>query len=97
MTREEVLALLAREREGLVRDFGVTQLSLFGSAARNALTPASDIDVLVDFDGPATFDRYFGVKDRLESVFGRNVDVVTLRGLKPRARRQVESELLRVA
>ena len=70
---------------------------LFGSAARDQLRPDSDIDVLVDFDGPATFDRYFGLKDRLEQAFGRPVDLVTSRGLKPRARAQVEREMVRVA
>ena len=91
------MALLGQQREALQRDFGVARLALFGSAARDELRPESDIDVLVDFDGPATFERYFGLKDRLEQALGRPVDLVTSRGLKPRARAQVERDLVRVA
>jgi predicted nucleotidyltransferase len=77
--------------------FGVTRLALFGSAARDELRADSDIDVLVAFDGPATVDRYFGLREYLEELFGRRVDLVTEKGLKPRARKYVEKDLIRVA
>jgi predicted nucleotidyltransferase len=35
--------------------------------------------------------------ERLERLLGRRVDLVTERGLKPRARRHVEQDLVRVA
>lgn len=43
----------------------------------------SDVDVLVDFDGPATFDGYFDLKDYLEGLLCRPVDLVTRKGLDP--------------
>ena len=59
---------------------GVEHLDLFGSAAGERFYPAdSDLDFVVSFqrrDPPALFDRYFGLKDNLESLFGRGVDVV---------------------
>jgi hypothetical protein len=67
------------------------------SAARDELRPDSDVDVLVEFDAPATFDHYFNLKSYLEQLLGRRVDLVTDRGLKPRARRQVEKDLIRVS
>ena len=72
-------------------------MGLFGSAARDELRPDSDIDVLVEFDGPASYDRYFDLKDYLEQLLGRTVDLVTSKGLKPRARQHVEQDLIRVA
>ena len=72
-------------------------LSSLGPAARDELREGSDIDLLVEFDGPATFDGYFGLKDYLEALFGRTVDLVTEQGLKPRARRSVERDLVGVA
>jgi len=96
MTRAELLALLHEQRESLQREFAVASLALFGSAARDELRPESDVDILVDFTGPATFDRYFGLKDRLEATLRRPVDLVTSKGLKPRARQQVEQDLVRV-
>lgn len=96
MNRAEILQLLDGHRDSIEQEFGVADLALFGSAARDELRNDSDIDILVDFAGPATFDRYFGLKDWLERALGRPVDLVTRKGLKPRARQTVEKELVRV-
>lgn len=62
---------------------GVERLDLFGSAsvAADGFDPdASDLDFVVSFerrDPPALFDRYFGLKEDLEVLFGRGVDLVT--------------------
>ena len=77
--------------------FGAKHLSLFGSAARDELRDESDIDVLVEFERAATYDGYFELKEFLEQLLGRRVDLVTEKGLKPRARRHVEKDLIRVA
>jgi predicted nucleotidyltransferase len=97
MNRSTILTLLRERRDEIRARFGVKELSLFGSAARDELRADSDVDVLVEFDGPATFDRYFDLKSLLEELFARRVDLVTEKGLKPRARRHVERDLIRVA
>jgi predicted nucleotidyltransferase len=94
---QQILAILTERQPEIARRFGVKRLALFGSAARGELRDDSDVDVLVEFDGPSTFDGYFSLKDYLEALLGRTVDLVTERGLKPRARRQVERDLIRVA
>ena len=95
--RQQILAALAQRKSDIATRFGVRRLALFGSAARDELTAGSDVDLLVEFEGPATYDRYFGLKDHLEALLDRTVDLVTERGLKPRARRHVERDLVRVA
>ncbi len=97
MNRDTVLRLLNENLVEVRERYGARRLALFGSAARDELRDDSDIDVLVEFDGPATFDGYFDLKTRLEELFGRPVDLVTEKGLKPRARRHVEKDLIRVA
>ncbi len=97
MNRSQVLALLGGRRNEIMRRFAVKRLSVFGSAARDEMRDDSDIDVLVEFKGPATFDGYFDLKSYLEQLFGRPVDLVTEKGLKPRARRHVEKDLIHVA
>ena len=77
--------------------FRVRKLSVFGSVARDEATAASDVDVLVEFDGPTTFDGYFGVKERLEEFLGARVDLATPPMLKPRLKVEVEREAVRVA
>ena len=95
--RQQILAALAQRKSDIATRFGVRRLALFGSAARDELTAGSDVDLLVEFEDPATYDRYFGLKDHLEALLDRTVDLVTERGLKPRARRHVERDLVRVA
>jgi predicted nucleotidyltransferase len=60
---------------------GVERLDLFGSAAGEGFdTEESDLDFVVSFEPrepPALFDRYFGLKEDLEGLFGRGVDLVT--------------------
>jgi uncharacterized protein len=97
MNRAAILQLLS-EHLGEVRSrYGVERLALFGSAARDELRSESDVDVLVEFKERTTFDHYFGLRDYLEHILGRRVDLVTNRGLKPRARRHVEKDMIRVA
>jgi predicted nucleotidyltransferase len=97
MDRASILALLQEHRDVLATRFGARHLALFGSAARDEMRPESDVDVLVDFDGPTTFDGYFDLKDYLEELLCRPVDLVTSKGLKPRARQHVERDLVRVS
>lgn len=97
MNRASILSLLQGQRELISQRFGARQIALFGSAARDELRPDSDVDVLVDFDGPSTANGYFELKDHLEQLLGRPVDLVTSKGLKPRARLHVERDLIRVA
>ena len=97
MNRAIILDLLNQHRDEFLQRFGAKHLALFGSAARDELRDNSDIDVLVEFDGPTTFDGYFDLKTHLEQLMGRSVDLVTEKGLKPRARRHVEKDLIRVA
>ncbi len=69
----------------ICRRYGVRRLELFGSATTSGFDPqGSDLDFLLEFDAdPARlFDRYFGLKESLEALFGRSVDLVTVGALR---------------
>ncbi|MBC7597516.1 MAG: nucleotidyltransferase family protein [Polaromonas sp.] len=80
----------------LVSRFGVDQLALFGSTARDAARQGSDVDILVNFDGPASSAQYFGVRFYLEDVLGCAVDLVTQKALRKEIRPYVEREAVHV-
>ncbi len=96
MNREQALAALTASKPVLAARFGVTRLALFGSTARDAARPDSDVDVLVAFDGPATSKRYFGVQFYLEDALGCPVDLVSEKALRPELRPCIEGELVDV-
>lgn len=97
MSKEQILSLLAGRREDVRVKFGVKELGVFGSAARDDMRSDSDVDILVEFQGPATFDKYMDLKAYLETLLGAAVDLVTTEALKPRLRPLIEKDLVRVA
>ena len=75
----------------------VRKLSLFGSAVRADFKPASDLDLLVEFDkGHTPGLAFFSLADDLSAFFGRKVDLNTPQSLSPYFRDQAisESEIL---
>lgn len=62
----------------LCRKYGIRKLSLFGSAARNELTPESDIDLMVEFD-PEKAPSFWSapeMENALAALFGnRRIDL----------------------
>ncbi len=96
MNRAETLALLTQHKSEMRRRFGVRSLALFGSRARDQARAGSDIDVLVEFDGPATSARYFGLQFFLEDLLGAPVDLVTKKALRPQLRPFIERDAIHV-
>ncbi|MDE0302167.1 MAG: nucleotidyltransferase family protein [Gammaproteobacteria bacterium] len=96
LARNDILTLLRKHKSMLARRFGVVDLSLFGSFARDQATEASDIDILVQFDGPATSKRYFGVQFYIEDLLDHPVSLVTDKALRVEFRPYVEQEAIRV-
>ena len=96
MNRSQALQLLAQHKAVLTQRFGVTDLALFGSTARETARPDSDVDVLVAFDGPVTSARYFGVQFYLEDLLGCPVDLVTDKALRPQLRPYIEKDAVHV-
>ena len=97
MNKQEILDLLHDRYDEIEQRFNVKRLRLFGSAARDELQPDSDIDILVGFKGPATFDGYMELMFYLEKLLGNKVDLVTEKGLRKELRPIVEKDAIRVA
>jgi predicted nucleotidyltransferase len=97
MRRSEILSLLKSRFQTIHTNFGVKELMLFGSAARDELRSESDVDVLVEFEQPPNFDRFMDLKFFLEDILKAKVDLVTREALKPRMRPMIEKEAIHVA
>jgi uncharacterized protein len=76
-----------QEIEALCRALGIRRLDVFGSAVGDSFdVETSDVDVLVEFDtGRQGFDyygTYFALKEGLERLLGRAVDVVSVTSIR---------------
>jgi predicted nucleotidyltransferase len=80
------IKLHREELRALCRRFHVRRLDLFGSAARGDFDPEhSDADFIVEFERDTPlhpFDAYFGLKEELEALLGRKVDLVELSAVR---------------
>jgi predicted nucleotidyltransferase len=95
MTRDEILQVMDANSARLCA-LGVVELALFGSHARGEATSQSDVDFLVELSDKS-FDRYMDLKDFLQELLGRKVDLVLKSAIKPRLRERILSEAVRAA
>lgn len=96
MNRQKILGILRALKPELTERFGVTRLALFGSTTRDEAKENSDIDIMIAFDSPATFKKYFGMQFLLEDQLGCPVDLVTEKALRPELRPFIEREAIDV-
>ena len=89
--KPDVISRISAMRQELSEEFTVKRIGVFGSYARGAEGPESDIDIIVELDVP-TFDHYMDLKFRLEEVLRRSVDLVMADTVKPRLRPIIERE-----
>ena len=68
----------------LCRRHGVRRLEAFGSILRSDFNADSDVDVLVEFEPAAagSFQNFLSLKESLEALLGRSVDLVELHAVR---------------
>lgn len=94
MEKNHIINLL-RSNLATIKAFGVSRIAVFGSVARNTAQASSDVDLLVDFER-RTFDSYMSLKEFLEKLVGKKVDLVLRSALKPALRSIILNEAIDV-
>jgi predicted nucleotidyltransferase len=93
----DVIQSRSRELADVCKRYGVERLYVFGSAATGQFElESSDLDFIVELAGReptgAYADRYFGLVQELERLFGRKVDLITAESVRnPYFKREVDS------
>lgn len=80
----------------LARAHGAASIELFGSAARREDRRDSDIDFMVELEAGRSLLDLVGLKQDLQAALGREVEVFTKGGLKPRVLAQARQEAIRI-
>jgi len=95
MNAQEAVSILRSSTE-LKRDFAVRSFRIFGSIVRGEIGPASDIDILVEFDPNARIGlfEFARLQRRLAELLGRPVDLVTPDALHSSLRQRILSEAI---
>ena len=71
--------------KSLCKEYKVKNFSVFGSVLTEKFSQSSDIDFIVDFEekDPLKYtDLYFQLKDKLQEIFKRQIDLIEERGIK---------------
>jgi uncharacterized protein len=87
--------LLKDQREDILRiaaQHGAHNVRIFGSVARGDARPDSDVDLLVELESGRSLLDLGGLLMDLQTLLGREVDVVTDKGLRDRIRTRVLQE-----
>jgi predicted nucleotidyltransferase len=96
MTRTEILQTLSRFQQDRADEFGIVRLGVFGSTARDQFSDESDVDVVVELAHPDMF-ALIGIKQELEAVLHRSVDVVRYReNMNAFLKRHIQQEAIYV-
>jgi len=88
----DIKNILLSHKQRLSSKYGLSNLAIFGSYARNQQTEESDLDILVEFNRPIGLE-FIDLADELEQILKLKVDLVSKKGLKDRHLKSIEKEL----
>ncbi len=83
---------IKKKVEPILREARVRRAALFGSYARGEQTERSDVDILVEYPDSYTLFDVVALRNALEQVLGKPVDLVSYNTIKPRLRTSVLTE-----
>lgn len=91
-----IIGQVSKHKVDLCEKFHVESLSIFGSVSRGMAGPDSDLDILVRYKKTPSFFAFLDLKQYLENITGRQVDLVTEGALKKQLRETILREAVRV-
>ena len=97
MTRTEILDFLKQHKAEMRQAYGVQEIVLFGSYARQSAREDSDIDIAVELDDDKkTLTNFFGLKRFLEERLGKRIDLGIKSAMKPIVKKAAQEDMLYV-
>lgn len=94
MTKTFVLNFLSSHKQLLKEKYDVEKIGLFGSYATDNQKESSDIDIIVQM--PSDFDKYYDLKEFLETKLEKTVDLGLEKNLRKLIKNKVKNEIIYV-
>ena len=90
---EKIKRKLREHKPELKERYNVEEIGIFGSYVHGDQAESSDIDILVEFSEPIGW-KIIDLKEELEKLLDRPVDLVTKDALKPRLKTQIMEDVV---
>ena len=90
---EDIMKVIQLHKEDLRREYGVTEIGIFGSYIRGEQNDNSDVDILIELEKPIGFVRFMQLVKNISDLLGIKVDLVTKKALKPFIGRKILQEV----
>jgi predicted nucleotidyltransferase len=94
-TLQEIATILRNKKSYLFTMYPIKSMAIFGSYARKEQVAASDLDLMVEFNGKIGI-RFIDLAEELESMVGFKVDLVSRNGIKEKYFRVIQPDLIYV-
>ena len=92
MGQKEIIKILRAYKQEHAKQYGIIEIGIFGSVARDEEVESSDVDVLVRIAKPDLF-LLAGLKYELEELLHRSVDIVAYReNMNPFLKKRIDGE-----
>jgi len=96
VNRNYILSLLAQYKQNNLEKYGIENIGIFGSVARNEATDSSDVDICIKTKTPDLF-MLVHIKEELQNLFHKSVDIVRLRKrMNPYLKKRIDKEAIYV-
>ena len=92
MGRDDILAILRDFKQNFAKKYGILEIGIFGSIARDEAREDSDVDICIKIRTPNPFAMVH-IKEEIESRVRKHVDVVRIREkMNPFLKERIEKE-----
>ena len=96
MKRDDILAILREFKRDYAEKYGILEIGVFGSTARDEAGEESDVDICIKTKTPNPF-ALVHIKEDIEEMVRKHVDIVRVRDkMNPFLRERIEKEGLYV-
>jgi predicted nucleotidyltransferase len=96
MNRDYILNLLTQYKNNNHDKYGIENIGIFGSVARDEATELSDVDICIQTKTPDMF-MLVHIQEELQNLFHTSVDIVRLRDrMNPYLKKRIDKEAIYV-
>lgn len=96
MAKQDEIEKLKKIVVPILKAHGVKRAGIFGSYARGEQKEDSDVDILVEFERTISLFDFVGIKLDLEDNLKRKVDLVEYLVIKPRIRKDILNDEVKI-